>query len=75
MEKIKPPRYNHDNTGCTYLGRFKQYDLYYSNEPTVIARYSERPSDYKSGLCFATPTGILPLYEAKLRYKKLQQKC
>lgn len=54
------------------------YDLYYcpgdDDNPihaTVIARYGNAGWEYQSGMNFARPDGILPLYEAKLRAKDL----
>jgi len=65
---IEPPRYTHDCHTCRYMGRHEEYDLYYcGNEPTVIARYSNIGSDYTSGMIFARPNGVEPLYQAKLR--------
>jgi hypothetical protein len=47
------PRYKHDGcSSCQYLGRFKDYDLYYCEgitTKTVLARYSSEPSEYLSG--------------------------
>jgi hypothetical protein len=49
------PRYLHAWAGSTYLGRYKQYDLWYCDEvnnggsiPTLAARYGE-DGDYMSG--------------------------
>lgn len=61
------PRYEHDCNVCDYLGRYKEYDLYFcKSEPTVIARYGTQ-GDYKSGMVFANPDGSEPLYESKKR--------
>ena len=47
------PRFKHDGcSGCKYLGRFKEYDLYFcpqSGDKTVMARYGNEPSEYLSG--------------------------
>lgn len=56
------PLYEHDSDCCTFLGIFKNADLYYCkqmNNPTVIARFSSDPSDYSSGLCFADRSPFL----------------
>lgn len=45
-------RWENDCEYCKYLGRFKEFDLYYCKQgglPTVIARYGNGP-DYVSGL-------------------------
>lgn len=45
-------RFSHPDRCCTYLGRFNEYDLYYCEGPftkTVLARYSNEPSEYLSG--------------------------
>ena len=51
------PRYEHDCERCHFLGRHKQYDLYYCDygrDPTLLARYDSYGSSYLSGLHFAT---------------------
>jgi hypothetical protein len=60
MEEYK--RYTHDCTRCIFLGQFKDADLYYcdqlstsrsgrlTKDPTIVARYSNEPSDYSSGI-------------------------
>lgn len=52
--KHPKPRFKHDCDTCTFLGRFKRFDLYvHTEEPkTVIARSSSIPDDYTSGLRF-----------------------
>jgi len=63
-----PARFEHDCDDCVYLGQYKAYDLYCCvKEPTVIARFSSDGPDYASGLIFAEPNGVEPLYEAKKR--------
>ena len=54
------PRYTHDCPGCVFLGTHDaagwDTDLYAcpnAEEPTVLARYGERGSDYMSGIVFA----------------------
>lgn len=51
------PHYQHDCRQCTWLGDFQHkegiYDLYFcASEPTIIARYSDEPQDYHSGIVF-----------------------
>jgi hypothetical protein len=63
------PRYQHDCTACTYLGQYKEFDLYFcpqgGNIPTVIARYGNDGPEYQSGL---VPASVLPeLAEARKR--------
>lgn len=53
----QPARYVHDCDQCIYLGRSSNdiFDLYFhhaNGELTIIARFSDRPADYKSGLAF-----------------------
>lgn len=48
------PRYTHDCSLCTFLGMFREYDIYVhdTNEdgyPTIIARYGDEGPDYASG--------------------------
>lgn len=64
-------RYKHDAcSNCKYLGRFKEYDLYYCQSiftKTVLARYSSEPSEYLSGW----GSYMLPLVVAEaLAYRK-----
>lgn len=53
------PRFTHDCDCCHFLGTLQAStgpcDLYahVNGVPTVIARYSDEPSDYASGLCFS----------------------
>lgn len=60
----EPPRFKHDCARCTYLGRYagtyfgkyEEGDLYHCTQhtfPTVIARFSDRPQDYSSGMLLA----------------------
>ena len=47
------PRYEHDCEVCQFLGQHKQFDLYYCSDapgPMLIARYSNYPPSYISGL-------------------------
>jgi hypothetical protein len=67
-------RYQHDCISCVFLGRFKEYDLYYcssngtpSNRNTVIARYSDEGSEYESGIY----SNSSHLIEAKFRAMKI----
>lgn len=66
------PRFTHDCDCCHFLGTLQAAagpcDLYahVKGVPTVIARYSDEPSDYASGLCFSY--GMNPvLTEARYR--------
>lgn len=70
--------HKHDRDCCAYLGRYEgEYlgrvhhdDLYYCNTPTgatVLARHSDEPSDYCSGMNFATGDLIPSLTEARRR--------
>lgn len=46
----EPP---YETTCCTFLGHFEGHDLYCCpDEPTVIARYGNEGSQYKSGISF-----------------------
>lgn len=56
-----PPQFQHDCTNCTFLGRFvnehgRHCDLYHCDQdkmgPTVLARWSDLPSNYSSGIAF-----------------------
>lgn len=68
IANCEPARFKHDCDNCDYLGRFKEYDLYFcDNEPTVIGRFSDEGADYTSGMVFARPDGSEVLYEAKKR--------
>lgn len=77
---VNKPFFTHDCETCIFLGTyfgpvFKNgdeedwYDLYYhynEYESTVIARYGNEGDQYQSGMNFARPDGIQPLYEARL---------
>lgn len=41
------PQHIHDCNHCLFLGRYKEYDLYYGH-PTIIARYGSEGSEYYS---------------------------
>lgn len=67
MEK---PRYQHDCSTCTFLGRYKEYDLYYcpqGGREIVIGRFSDDGPDYISGILFAKNGTSAPLVEALKR--------
>lgn len=57
------PSYNHDCDSCHFLGTYREADLYFCDQanriPTVIARHSDRPDDYTSGLAFAAAVPII----------------
>jgi len=69
------PQWQHDTDCCTFLGRFNEHDLYFCRQgiidwPTVLARYSDEGSHYRSGMEFADPDkfpSIPELVEAKKR--------
>ena len=63
--------FQHDSTCCTFLGSYDGHDLYWCAQggafPTVMARYGNEGSEYKSGMIFAD-RGLNPhLVEAKRR--------
>lgn len=62
-------RFQHDCQLCTFLGTYKEYDLYFCDKghSTVIARKSHEPSDYLSGMVFAVRNEIEPLRVALTR--------
>lgn len=47
--------FNHDCDQCVFLAVFETADLYFcpTDSPTVIARFGDEGSDYKSGIMFA----------------------
>ncbi len=49
---ISNPRFEHDCDECVFLKRFGDADLYFhpGSLESVIARFSDEPSDYISGL-------------------------
>lgn len=63
-------RYEHDCDVCSFLGQYKDADLYVcavgKRIPTVIARYSDDGHDYASGLNSPLPE----LQEAERRAKE-----
>lgn len=67
INKQEQPRYKHDCTSCTFLGRYSEYDLYFckqgGNNPTVLARFSSQGPDYLSGM----DSEMAPLAEARKR--------
>ena len=76
--------YQHDCGKCIYLGSIDGVDLYFHPASdctqTVVARYSDNPCDYSSGLGFSRPYvdiagnshyGIPELVEARLRAERL----
>jgi ribosomal protein S27AE len=55
MEKVMiSPRYANDCPQCVFLGHHDNFDLYYCPRggvgSTVLARWSDRPDAYKSGM-------------------------
>jgi hypothetical protein len=70
MNDANTPRFRHYCECCTFLGQHEAADLYFCmqgsmQDATVIARYSDKGSDYQSGLVFADR--IEALGEAKRR--------
>ena len=67
MDKIITPRYDHDCDSCVFLGSHRLHDLYFCPQhgiPTIIARFSDEPSDYYSGMSFGKNKIIEPLFAA-----------
>ena len=56
-------RFDHDCESCTFLGQWKEYDLYFCTQggsmPTVIARFSSEGQDYTSGIHSMNPCLIV----------------
>lgn len=66
---MSEPLFTHYCDACTFLGLHNNHDLYFCKnefETTVIARYGNDGSEYRSGMVFAEPHLNLELYEAKL---------
>jgi hypothetical protein len=61
------PRYEHDCSRCTFLGEWREYDLYFcldrGTRPTVIARHGE-DGEYLSGIEFGEMAFVYPLAKA-----------
>jgi|JFJP01.1.fsa_nt_gi hypothetical protein len=56
LSGLTKPRFKHDCTECTYLGRHNGKDLYHCTQvgnPTIIVRHSNHPAEYVSGMVFA----------------------
>ncbi len=68
---METPKYTHDCENCKFLGTHKDHDLYFCEDEkdgffdTVIARYGNEGSEYKSGMIFAKEGHIL--FETKKR--------
>ncbi len=72
---MENPKYTHDCENCKFLGTHQDHDLYFCDNlekdsesdffSTVIARYGNEGSEYKSGMVFAKEGHIL--FEAKNR--------
>lgn len=72
MPDEQPQWANDHEDHCLFLGRYKQYDLYYAAEeiggPTVVARFGNDGPEYSSGMCFGwLPKPEHPLVEARRR--------
>jgi hypothetical protein len=67
----QPPQYRHECANCIFLGRYKDFDLHACGMDgeliTVIARYSNEPEDYHSGVVFSMTIHEHPLREALRR--------
>jgi hypothetical protein len=78
------PRYEHDCSRCVFLGRYREYDLYWCPQdrsppnawPTVIARWSSCGPDYLSGMPISPRLGMKhPLTVAMKRAKQRGLRC
>jgi hypothetical protein len=72
------PRYKHDCSNCTFLGRFRKYDLYFCPQtgiPTLLARYSDEGSNYLSGMCFGRTEVSEGDFNRPLAQAYLRAKC
>ena len=84
-KSVEPQHGSDHEEGCTFLGRYTvnteqgefRYDLWWAEQPglrpTLIARWSQTPSDYSSGMAFGwiedQPNS--PLVEARKRAEAL----
>ena len=70
---LDQPRFKHDCSTCSWLGRFEADDLYFCAKqvggPTVIARFGSK-EDYASGLAFGVNGDHTALQEAYRRALK-----
>jgi hypothetical protein len=68
-EPKSTPQFEHGcSMGCTYLGQFEGYDLYFCPQhtiPTVIARFGDEPHEYMSGMPRPGAEALPPLAIAK----------
>jgi hypothetical protein len=77
---LLPPQFQHNCDQCVFLGRAHHdgtaADLYFCPQtgtlPTVLARYSNEPSEYLSGI-FATETPLLVLAKERAVERGLYQ--
>jgi hypothetical protein len=77
VKRIRKGRFKHDCTSCTFLAYVRidgvSADLYHCMQdgsiPTVIARFSNEPSDNISGLAFA-PVDLHLGVAKELAYRK-----
>ncbi len=71
LELVDLRRFSHNCCGCTYLGQWREYDLYYCEDccfvPSVVARWGNDRADYVSGLDEVTQSVTPHLREAKRR--------
>jgi hypothetical protein len=76
-EETVIPYFVHDCKRCTFLGNHNGFDLYHCLQggvhqmPTVIARYGDDGSSYKSGLPAAEYDSELSVARARARAKGL----
>lgn len=71
LELVDLRRYSHNCSCCTYLGQWREYDLYFCEHccivPSVVARWGDDRPDYVSGLDRVTQSVTPHLREAKRR--------
>jgi hypothetical protein len=75
LELIDLRRFSHSCSCCTYLGQWREYDLYFCENccivPSVVARWGSDRADYVSGLDAVTQSVTPHLREAKRRAEEL----
>jgi hypothetical protein len=73
------PRYEHDCT-CTFVGFYKNYDLYCCNKVHLVVRYGDDGADYSSCSINLVEKNTFPketkkaLLKAKEKHLKLLNK-
>ncbi len=68
------PIYKHDCKACVYLGEYRAHDLYYCNPHgvsavVVVARFSDNPADFVSGVGDDGSDAILAVAHARVPAK------